>query len=102
MLVKNLYTESQNEEILGSFLQLTDNVSLPAPPVPKKKKVIKKVGTQPKDIQGFFVNVSGKVVSKAPSSNSNTNAKEKVITIDCFRILNFIAFFRPCKNLRKI
>ena len=37
-LVKNLYTESKNEEILGSFLQLTDNVPLPAPPVPKKKK----------------------------------------------------------------
>ena len=84
-LVKHLYTESINEEILASFLQLKDNVPFPAPPVPKKKKVIKTVGAQKKDIRGFLVKVSGKDVSKTPSSNSNTNAKDKVITIDrCF------------------
>ena len=63
--------------ILGSFLQRADDVSLPAPHVPKKKKVNKKVCDQQKDIRSFFGNAAGGNVS-----NKNTNAKDKVITID--------------------
>ena len=77
-LVTTLYTEPKNEEILGSFLQKADDVPLPAPHVPKKKKVNKKVCDQQKDIRSFFGNAAGENVSKVPSSN----AKDKVITID--------------------
>jgi len=80
-LVQSLYTEPKNEEILGSFLQMTENVSLPTPPVPKKKKICKKPTPQLKDIRGFFLNAPRRDVYNVPTC-SKANAKNKIITID--------------------
>ena len=81
-LVTTLYTEPKNEEFLWSFLQTTDDVLLPAAHAPKKKKNKQKSLRSTERHTELFWKCCRGNVSKVLSSNKNTNAKDKVITID--------------------